>query len=60
MPPDPYLYRRAEQELRMAERATCAEAVKVHYQLANFYLDQFYSPAAGADTGTSQLPVMPM
>ena len=35
-----YLYRRAEQELEQAQRATHPTAVKAHYVLACYYLDQ--------------------
>lgn len=35
---DDYLYRRAETELGMAEKAASPAAVKVHYELANLYL----------------------
>jgi len=41
---DPYFYRRAETELRMAQDATDPAASKVHYELANLYLDRFYNP----------------
>lgn len=40
---DHYLYQRAEAELRMAQRAVVPEAMKAHYELANRYLDAFYS-----------------
>ncbi|WP_267386073.1 hypothetical protein [Sphingomonas sp. GC_Shp_3] len=37
-----YLYRRAEQELEQAQRAAHPAAVKAHYVLAGYYLDQVY------------------
>jgi hypothetical protein len=41
-----YYYRRAEAELKMAQRATDANAVKAHYELANLYLEQLSGTAA--------------
>lgn len=38
-----YFYRRAEQELRMAQQAQSAEATRAHYILASYYLDLSYS-----------------
>lgn len=37
-----YYYDRAEQELEMAQKASCPEAVKAHYMLAGFYLDRVH------------------
>ena len=42
---DSYFYDRAEQELEFAQGATHPAAVKAHYLLAGYYLDQFYGPA---------------
>jgi hypothetical protein len=39
-----YLYHRAEAELQMAKRAASSVAAKVHYELANRYLDRFFHP----------------
>jgi hypothetical protein len=43
-----YYRRRAESELEMAQRATRAEVVKVHYLLATAYLDRL-EPDGSAD-----------
>ncbi len=40
-----YFYRRAEEEIKRATEATCPEAVKLHYELADRYLDRVYSDA---------------
>jgi hypothetical protein len=47
-----YLYRRAEQELEQAQRAAHPAAVKAHYMLAGYYLDQVYGGVepSGDDT----------
>lgn len=37
-----YYYRRAENELRLAQEANHPAAVKAHYVLAGFYLDRVY------------------
>ena len=37
---DNYYYRRAEQELQMAQRAVNPSAVRAHYELANHYLER--------------------
>ena len=42
-----YYYRRAERELEMAQRSDQPKAVKVHYDLANLYLDQIVPNGAG-------------
>jgi hypothetical protein len=42
-----YYYSRAEAELQMAQRATNADAVKAHYELANLYLERLSSAPAG-------------
>jgi len=41
---DQYFYKRAETELKRAQAATDPAASKVHYELANLYLDRFYNP----------------
>jgi hypothetical protein len=38
-----YFYKRAENELEMAQRTEVPEAVKAHYTLAGYYLDKVYS-----------------
>ncbi len=43
-PESEYLYHRAEQELEQAQRSEHPAAVKAHYLLASYYLDQFYGP----------------
>jgi hypothetical protein len=50
-----YLYRRAEQELEQAQRAAHPAAVKAHYVLAGYYLDQVYggSEQPTIDSGLS-------
>jgi hypothetical protein len=50
--PQDYLNRRAEQELDQAQRAVHPAAVKAHYLLAGYYLDQIYGndPKDSADT----------
>ncbi len=40
-----HFYRRAEEEIKRATEATCPEAVKLHYELADRYLDRVYSDA---------------
>lgn len=54
---DAYLRRRVEAELRMAENATCAAAVKAHHELANLYLERLgdsgRQQAAGLEVGSS-------
>jgi hypothetical protein len=45
---DSYFYDRAEQELECAQGATHPAAVKAHYLLASYYLDQFYGSAEAA------------
>lgn len=35
-----YFYRRAEEELAMAQKAELRSAVKAHYQLASAYLER--------------------
>lgn len=40
-----YFYRRAETELTQASRSECPEAVRVHYTLAEYYLDRVYDLA---------------
>ena len=42
-----YYYRRAEAELKMAQAATDANAVRAHYELANLYLERVPSRLAG-------------
>jgi hypothetical protein len=44
-----YYQRRAEAEIELAQQASCAQAVQVHYQLAAAYLDRIHgdSPDAG-------------
>jgi hypothetical protein len=37
-----YFYRRAETELKLAERATEGKVVEAHYKLAQHYLDRVY------------------
>lgn len=38
-----YLERRVSEELRRAQYGACPEAVKAHYQLLGYYLDQLYA-----------------
>lgn len=38
-----YFYKRAENELEMAQRTAVPEAVKAHYTLAGYYLDKVYN-----------------
>ena len=40
-----YFYRRAEQEIAIAQASGCAQLVRFHYQLASLYLDRVF----GAD-----------
>ncbi|MFL0415175.1 hypothetical protein [uncultured Sphingomonas sp.] len=50
-----YYYDRAEQELEMAQKASCPEAVKAHYTLAGFYLDRVHGgPQEPAKDGQSR------
>jgi len=35
-----YFYRRAEAELEQAQRSTKVEVVRVHFEMANAYLDR--------------------
>jgi hypothetical protein len=44
---DDYLYRRAETELKMAEKAVSPAAVKAHYELAHLYLERLRGQGAG-------------
>lgn len=39
-----YFQHRAEVELKQAATSDCPEAVRVHYILANHYLDRVYGP----------------
>lgn len=50
-----YFYKRAENELEMAQRTENAAAVKAHYTLASYYLDKVYNddePLAANDDPT--------
>lgn len=48
-PEDPdYLYRRAEQELELAQAATHPAVVKAHYLLADHYLETLHGQEAEA------------
>lgn len=38
-----YFYKRAENELEMAQRTESPAALKAHYTLAGYYLDKVYS-----------------
>jgi hypothetical protein len=38
-----YLERRVTEELHCAEKGACPEAVRAHYQLLGYYLDQLYA-----------------
>ena len=40
-----YFYRRAEQEIAVAQAARCERLVRFHYQLASLYLDRVYGEA---------------
>lgn len=40
-----YLYRRAEQQLELAQAATHPAVVKAHYLLADAYLERLHAPA---------------
>jgi hypothetical protein len=40
-----YFYRRAEQEIAIAQASACEQLVRFHYQLASLYLDRVF----GAD-----------
>ncbi len=42
-----YFYRRAEDELAMAQRSAIPEAVRAHYTLAGYYLDRVFSTDVG-------------
>lgn len=42
-----YFYRRAEAEIRMAQKATAPQAVRAHYHLAGRYLDRAYGDGSG-------------
>lgn len=45
-----YLYRRAEQELELAQAATHPAVVRAHYLLADSYLDSLYAePSTAGD-----------
>lgn len=39
-----YLERRAEQEIRLAQRSRDTRVVQIHYQLATAYLDRLHPP----------------
>ena len=41
-----YYERRAEAELKLAQRAKDSRAVQVHYELANHYLERIHQEAA--------------
>jgi hypothetical protein len=47
-----YFEGRAEEELQLAEQAAHPAAVRAHYLLAGFYLDQVYG---GATVSVSQM-----
>jgi hypothetical protein len=49
-----YFYKRAEAELQMAQAARSPEAVRVHYALANHYLDRLSSK--GSPVGRQHRP----
>jgi len=40
-----YFYRRAEQEIAVAQAAETETLVRIHYQLASLYLDRVYGDA---------------
>jgi hypothetical protein len=44
-----YYERRAEAELALAQRATDAEAVQAHYEMATAYLELIHGKAPGAE-----------
>ena len=47
-----YFQRRAEQEVEAAQRSDKPEAVAIHYQLAERYLDRLGSTAVQEETAT--------
>jgi hypothetical protein len=53
--PESYFERRAEAELELAQQAVHPSAVRAHYLLAGYYLDQVYG--GGQSDATAQLPV---
>ena len=50
-----YYYKRAEAELKMAQRSEVPEAVRAHYLIANYYLDHVYSHEVGEHSELGQL-----
>lgn len=51
---DDYLYRRAEAEMEMAQKATSVEAVRAHVSLAEAYLDRLL----GTDAAIAAPPAL--
>lgn len=47
-----YFEYRAEVELKQASTSECPEAVRVHYILANHYLDRAHGPAEASNEVT--------
>ena len=45
VPDSDYFERRAEDQIALAQQASCTEAVQAHYQLASAYLDRIYGEA---------------
>lgn len=52
-----YFYRRAENELEMAQRALHPDAVRAHYLLAGFYLDRVYNAAGNSEPVQPKAPI---
>lgn len=50
-----YYYRRAEAELKMAQRSDVPQAVKAHYMLAGYYLDYIHADESGEHSELAQL-----
>ena len=50
-----YYVRRAEAELKMAQKAAGGEAVRAHYMLAGHYLDRAYRGGAGEPSRTQEI-----
>ena len=50
-----YFYRRAEAEIRMAEKATTPQAVHAHYRLAERYLDRANGDGSGTAATSEQV-----
>lgn len=48
---DSYFLLRAEDQMKLARRATCEKAARAHYYLAGFYWDRVFNKAASGGMG---------